>query len=287
MNSATVCRIVLIAGLFIVLQSIAILANAPVLSDLKLAEHVPITSSLSGEAWVVSLTLDVLHDDVGADPIGQVSNLTIRAYDAEEYPLPAPQPIVEYVDHAFHPSEGNAVGDYPVSIEIPKSASGYFLFEASAEHQGDWGYTTWEGWIPQEPQHSFSGNLRMQHANAWNPRVSGVFESNIWVLHIQTCAAASVTLGTESCSLMRMSPSTHGCEIPTEWRVWDNHAGTVVDTGWLPVALFEAMFENDFISIPSGWSGEIYFQMRMTRHGLGNRSGDYSAALTVSVSENP
>ena len=283
-------RILLIAGLFIVLHSIAILANAPVLSDLKPDEHLPITSSLSGNAWVVSLTLDVLHDDHGANPIAQVSNLTLTTYDYEDYENHGSQgavPIAEYVDHPFSPNKGNSVDDYPVSIKIPKSASGYLVIEACAKHGKDWGCTTWEGWIPQEPKHSFSGNLRMQYANAWNPRASGVFESNIWTLHIQTCTSATVTLDTDVCCLLRVPPSIHGREIPTEWQVWDNHAGEVVNTGWLPVALFKAMFENDVILIPSGWSGEIYFQMRMMRHGLGDRSGDYSAALTASVSDSP
>ena len=94
-----------------------------------------------------------------------------------------------------------------------------------------------------------------------------------------------MTLGTESCRLLRVPPSSHGREICTEWRVWEDHGGAIIDTGWLPVALFEAMFEANDIALPSGWSGEIYFQARVVRRGLGDHAGDYSAALAVSVSE--
>ena len=176
MNKAWLLVAFLVVALWLVLYSTLAFANAPVLSDLRLAEHVPIVSSISGKAWVVALTVDVLHDDAGANPIGQVSNLTIRAYDAEAYRLPDPVPIVEYVDPSFHPNQGNAVDDYPVFIEIPKSASGYLIIEACAEHDADRGCTTWEGWIPQEPGHTFSGDLQMRNASAWDPWSAGLLK---------------------------------------------------------------------------------------------------------------
>jgi len=280
------CRLFAFACLAVVLCSVVALANAPVLSDLKLDEHLPITSSLSDEAWVVSLTLDVLHDDNGANPIAQVSNLTLKAYDYEEYTNPAvsPVPVATYTNHPFDPTEGNSVDDYPLSIEIPNTSSGHIVIEACAKHGNDWGCTTWEGWIPQESEDHFSGNLQIPHG--WNPRASGVFEGNIWTLHIQACAATMIALDTDACCLTRMAGyEGPRWEIPTEWRVWDDHGGEVINTGWLAVALFKVMFEKGVIVVPSGWAGEIYFQLRMTRYGLGDYPGDYSAALTVDVVE--
>jgi len=88
------------------------------------------------------------------------------------------------------------------------------------------------------------------------------------------------------CRLTKDGAADTCYEIATEWRVWDSsHGGEVIDTGWVAVAVFEEMFENDDIVVPSGWSGEIYFQLRMTRYGLGDHSGDYSAVLTVDVPE--
>jgi len=285
MGRALMRNPLLIAGLVLVLYSSCVLSNAPVLSDLRPDEHLPITSSLSGDAWVVSLTLDVLHDDNGANPIAKVSNLTLKAYNYEEYndPTISPVPVATYIDHPFHPNEGDSVDDHPVSIEVPKSASGHLVIEVCAKHGNDWGCTTWEGWIPQEPKHGFTGSLQI-HSD-WNPRASGVFEGGIWTLHIQACAEITVSLSTDDCRLTRAGFEDPRYEIPTEWRVWDDHGGVVINTGWLAAAVFEEMFENADIVVPSGWSGEIYFQLRMTRYGLGDYSGDYSAALTVDVLE--
>ena len=285
MGSRLMRNPLLIAGLVLVLYSTYVLANAPVLSDLKPNEHLPITSSVSGAAWVVSFTLDVLHEDTDADPIAQVSNLTLNAYDYQEYidPTVPPVPVATYTNHPFDPTVGNSVDDYPVSIEIPKTASGHIVIEVCAKYDDDWGYTTWEGWIPQQPEHSFEGSLQI--SGDWNPRASGVFEGDVWELHIQACAETTVTLNTDSCRLTRVGSEDPRYEILTEWCVSDSHGGEVIDTGWIAVALFEEIFENDDIVVPSGWSGEIYFQLRMTRCGLGDHSGDYSAALTVDVSE--
>jgi len=276
-------KFLLIAGLISAVCSAFSLANAPVLSDLKLAHDVPIVSSPSGEAWVVCLTLDIIHDDNGANPIAKVSNLTLRAYNYDEYHDPgvSPVPVATYIDHPFHPNEGNAVDDYPISIEIPKTASGHLVIEACAKHGNDWGCTTWEGWIPQEPEYHFSGNLQIPHG--WAPRASGVFEGNVWVLHIKSCGVTVVSLDTDHCRLTRVGHQELRFEIPTEWRVWDDHEGEIVNTGWVPVAQFQAMFETNSIAIPPGWSGEIYFQARMIRNGLGDPAGDYSAALTVEI----
>jgi len=275
----------LIASLVLVLYSTCILANAPVLSDLKLQAHLPITSSVSGEAWVVSLTLDVLHNDTGTNPIAQVSNLTLKAYDYEDYTNPAgsPEPVATYTNQPFDPTEGNSVDDYLVWIEIPKTASGHLVIEVCAEHEDDRGCTTWEGWIPQEPAHHFEGSLQI--SGDWNPRAAGVFDGGVWKLHIQACAETTVSLNTDSCRLTRNGSADSRYEIVTEWRVWDDHGGEVIDTGWLAVMLFEEMFENGAITVPSGWSGEIYLQLRMTRYGLGDHSGDYLASLTVDVAE--
>jgi len=275
----------LIAGLVLVLYSTCVLANAPVLSDLWLDEHLPIASSLSGAEWVVSLTLDVLHADTGTNPIAQVSNLTLKAYDYAEYTDPAisPVPVATYANHPFDPTVGNSVDDYPVSIEIPKTASGHIVIEACAEHEDDRGCTTWEGWIPQQPEHHFAGSLQI--SGDWNPAASGVFEGSVWELHIQACAETTVSLGTDDCRLTRVGSEDPRYEILTEWRVWDDLGGVVIDTGWLAVAVFEEMFESGAITVPSGWSGEIHFQLRMIRYGLGDHSGDYSAALTVDVPE--
>ena len=253
------------------------LANAPTLSDLKV---VSISSSFSGDAWVVELTLDVLHDDNGENPIAKVSNLTLKAYDE----LGAP--VAEYVDHAFHPHKGNAVNDYPVSIEIPKSASGWVTIEACAKHGNDWGCTTWQGWIPQEPKHVFSGGLEFKDGT--EPRAVGTFESTQWILSIHACSVTTVTLHTLDCRLLCEDPAA---EIPTWWRIWDSNsdgdgkleAGEIVDTGWIPVADFIAHWNLYEIEVPSGWSGEIRFQLRMERSGLADHAGTYSATLRVDV----
>jgi hypothetical protein len=134
------------------------------------------------------------------------------------------------------------------------------------------------------PDVQFSGDLEI--LEGWDPSATGIYESNKWILHIVTyTASASVALDTTACMLMRIGYNDPYWEIPTEWRVCDSREGAVIDSGWLAVATFMEMFQDNPIVVPSGWSGEIYFQVRMTRYGLGHSAGDYSAALTVIVTE--
>ena len=248
------------------------LANAPTLSDLKV---VSVSSSSSGNAWVVQLTLDVSHQ-----PLAAVSNLTLRAYDQ------LGGQVAEYIDHPFHPHSGSFVDDYHVLIEIPKEASGRITIEACAKHENDWGCTTWQGWIPQEPRHVFSGGLEFKEGT--EPRAVGMFESTQWILSIEACGATAVTLHTLDCRLVCKDPAA---EIPTWWRVWDSNsdgdgkleAGEIVDTGWIPVADFITHWNLYEIEVPTGWSGKIRFQLRMERSGLADHAGTYSATLRVDV----
>ena len=273
----------ILAGLCVLLYAGCALANAPVLSDAKLNEHLPISSSLSGEAWVVSLTVDVLHDDNGANPITKVSNLTLRAYPEEDYGSPGALPIAEVVDHPFNPGGGDRADDYPVSIEIPKSASDHLVIEICAKHGNNWGCTTWEGWVPFECSHSFSGSLQIPVD--WSPLATGTYEGDVWVLRIQACGAMAVSVDTEHCRVTRVGYEGPRWEIPTQWRVWDDHGGELVNTGWISVASFQATFESNAIHVPAGWSGNISFQARMIRSGLGDSGGEYLASLTVSVTQ--
>ena len=250
-------------------------ANAPVLSDLKV---VSITSF--GDFWNVELTLDVFHDDQGKgkdpNPIAQVSNLTLRAYDQ------LGGQVAKYVDHPFSPNTGNSVDNYPVSIKIPKSASGHLVIEACAKHGKNWGCTTWKGCIPQESSYEFSGGLDFLHGT--QPTSTGVFESTHWILSIDACGAMTVTLNTLNCGLLCTWPNA---EIPTWWRVWDStndNDGKLIDTGWITVADFIKM-DGTTITIPPGWSGEIAFQLKMNRSGYGNPAGHYSCSLRVEVDD--
>jgi len=95
-----------------------------------------------------------------------------------------------------------------------------------------------------------------------------------------------IALDTADCHLLPIGYTDLRYEIPTEWRVWDStsdndgklEAGELIDTGWLPVATFIAFIatvDDSSITVPSGWSGEISFQARMTRHRLGDSAGDY------------
>lgn len=274
-----------IPGVFLLLVLVVVclgitgLANAPVLSDLRVSL---IESSFPGDAWVVQLTLDVVHNDNGNNPLAQVSNLTIRAYDELD------GQVAEYVDHPFHPHSGSSVNDYPVSIEIPKSASGNLVIEACAKHGNNLGCTTWEGWIPQESSYKFSGGL--EFLSGTTPPAVGVFESTHWILSIDACGPMTATLDTLNCRLLCTDLDA---EIPTWWRVWDSNAdadgelepGELIDTGWIPVADFIAHWNQYKIEIPAGWSGDINFQVRMERSGVADLAGSYSATLTVDVSD--
>ena len=151
--------------------------------------------------------------------------------------------------------------------------------------------------LANPPVYSFSGSLQID--TGWNPYAEGTYPSPIndadaWVLHIQTDdTAAKIALDTADCHLLPIGYTDLRYEIPTEWRVWDStsdndgklEAGELIDTGWLPVATFIKRFDDNPITVPSGWSGEISFQARMTRHRLGDSAGDYSAELTVAVTE--
>ena len=151
--------------------------------------------------------------------------------------------------------------------------------------------------LANPPVYSFSGSLQID--TGWNPYAEGTHPSPIndadaWVLHIQTDdTAAKIALDTADCHLLPIGYTDLRYEIPTEWRVWDStsdndgklEAGELIDRGWLPVAAFIKTFDDNPIIVPPGWSGKIYFQARMTRHGLGNSAGDYSAGLTVAVTE--
>lgn len=153
--------------------------------------------------------------------------------------------------------------------------------------------------LANAPVYSFTGSLQI--SNGWNPYDEGTYpdpitDEDAWVLHIQTGAsAAKISLDTTACPLMRIGHVGPYWEILTEWRAWDGTSnqdgqldpGELVDSGWLPVVTFMETFQDDPIIVPSGWTGEICFQVRMTRYGLGNSAGDYSAALTVSVTEDP
>jgi len=249
-------------------------ADAPVLSDLQV---ISVASSFFGDAWVVQLTLDVSHQ-----PLAAVSNLTLKAYDE------LGGQVAEYVDYPFHPHSGNFVNDYPVSIEIPKSASGYLVIKACAKHGNDWGCTTWEGWIPQEGSHVFSEGLAFTDGTA--PTADGEFESTLWILSVNACGIMTVTLDTLNCRFLCAYLAT---EVPTWWRVWDSNSdndgeldsGELIDTGWIAVADFIAHWNEFEIVIPPGWSGEIRFQAKMERNRLANLAGSYSATLTVDVSD--
>jgi hypothetical protein len=138
--------------------------------------------------------------------------------------------------------------------------------------------------------HEFIGGL--EFVNGTQPGAVGVFESDEWILSIDACKAMTVTLNTVGC---RLVCSDLGVEIPTWWRVWDssgNHDGKLdgaelVDSGWIAVSDFIIHWNNEIISIPSGWSGEIKFQLKMERNGLGDPAGSYSSVLDVTVSEAP
>jgi len=144
-----------------------------------------------------------------------------------------------------------------------------------------------------EPDVEFLDGFNLQILGGWDPRATGVFESNTLTVRITTVTAAKVFINTADCRLTRIGHVGPYWEIPTEWRVWDTTSnqdghldpGEVVDSGWLVVAAFMETYQDSPIVVPPGWAGEICFQMRMTRSGLGNSAGDYSAALTVDVAE--
>ena len=256
-------------------------ADAPELSDLQV-----ISSTSLGDVWLVQLTLDVAHQ-----PLAAVSNLKLRAYDYEEYKKHGSQGAVlvaESIDHPVQANNGNFVNDYPVSIEIPKSASGHLVIEACAKHGNEQGCTTWEGWIPQESSYEFSGGLDFSLGT--QPADSGEFLSNQGILSVMDASAGmTVSLDTKDC---RLQHADLDAEIPTWWRVWDSHAdadgklepGELIDTGWIPVAEFIKM-NGAIITIPAGWSGNILFQLKMKRSDYGNRAGHYSCALGVEVND--
>jgi hypothetical protein len=252
------------------------LADAPIPSDLQV---VSITSS--GAVWVVQVTLDVFHD-----PINEVSSLVVTAYDS------APGSWDSYIDRVsiddpFQSFSGSTVNDYTVTLEIPKSDSGRITIEARAAHGGDWGSTTWVGWVPQPPSHVFSGGLAFTDGTA--PTADGEFESTHWILTINACGIMTVTLDALNCRLLADLTT----EVPTWWRVWDSNSdndgepdpGELIDTGWIAVAHFIVHWNEFEITIPPGWSGEIRFQAEMERNGLADLAGSYSATLTVDVSD--
>ena len=146
-----------------------------------------------------------------------------------------------------------------------------------------------------EPDVEFLDGFSLQIPGGWGPRATGVFESSILSVRITTYSAAKFSLNTAASRLIRIGHVGSHWEIPTEWKVWDSTSNQdghldsdeLVDSGWLEVSAFIQTFQDSPIRIPSGWTGEIYVQMRMTRSGLGNAGGEYSAALTVDVVGDP
>jgi len=270
--------------LAIVYCGIVALADAPVLNDLKLDQRLddPITSF--GEFWKVHLTLDLSHQ-----PIAAVSNLKLRAYDYKEYEdygSQGAQLVAESIDHPVQANSGNFVDDYPVSIEIPKSASGHLVIEACAKHGNNGGCISWEGWIPQEPSYEFSGGLEFLYGI--QPPTAGIFVSTQWILSIDACGIVTVTLDTLNCCLLCEDPAA---EVPTWWRVWDSNSdndgeldlGELADSGWIAAADFVAHWNESLIVAPPGWSGEMRFQVKMKRSGIADPAGTCSATLKVDV----
>lgn len=252
-------------------------ADAPIPSNLQV---VSITSS--GAVWVVQVTLDVFHD-----PINEVSSLVVTAYDSATGSWNFYIDRVS-IDDPFQSFAGSTVNDYTVTLDIPKTDSGRITIEARAAHGDDWGSTSWEGWIPQEASHVFSGGLAFTDGTA--PTADGEFESTHWILTINACGTTIVTLDTLNCRFLCADLAT---EVPTWWRVWDSNSdndgesdpGELIDTGWIAVADFIAHWNQYVIEIAPGWSGKIRFQAKMQRNGVADLAGSYSATLTVDVSD--
>ena len=139
-----------------------------------------------------------------------------------------------------------------------------------------------------ESMHQFSGGLGF--SSGIQPLDSGNFFSEQGILSVDASAGMIVSLNTENC---RMQSTDFDTEILTWWRVWDSNAnadgklepGELIDTGWMPVEQFIAIYSGSKIIIPADWSGEIRFQLRMERKGLGNPAGHYSCALGVKVDD--
>jgi len=258
--------------------SVAMLANAPVLTDLQV---VSIASSFSGDAWVVQVALDVFHD-----PINEVTSLVVTAYDSATGNWDVHIVNVCIVE-PFQFFGGSTAYDYMVTVEIPKSDSGRITIEARAVHGDDWASTLWEDWIPQEPRVVSTGGLKLPDAGI-APTAVGVFDSTQWILSVSACRPMIVTLDTLNCRLLCADPIM---EVPTWWRVWDSSSdndgehdsGELVDTGWIPAAGFIAHWNLYEIGVPAGWSVEIRFQLRMERSHHADRAASYSATLGVDV----
>jgi len=267
----------LLPVLVVVCLGITGLANAPVLGDLRIPS---ITSSSWDDTWVVELIVEVSHD-----PINEVSSLVVTAYDSATGSWGSHIVRVS-IDDPFQFFTGRKVYDYTVTLEIPESDLGRIKIEARAAHGDEWASTSWEGWIPQKSKYEFSGELAF--ANGTGPEDVGEFESSQWILSVNACGTAVITLHTLNC---RFLCSDLDAEIPSWWRVWDNNGnnneeleeGELIDTRWIPVAEFIARWNLKEIEIPAGWSGEIRFQLKMERSHLADHAGTYSAILKVDV----
>jgi len=267
----------LLAAFTVLHLGIAGWAGTPIPSDLQI---VSIASSFSGDAWVVQVTLDVAYD-----PVNEVSSLVVTAYDSATGSWNVSIDRVS-IDDPFQSSAGSTVTDYMVTLDIPKTDSGQITIEARAAHGDAWGSTSWEGWIPQEASYVFSGELAFP--DGAEPKAVGAFESTQWILSVNACGKALITLHTLNCRLLCSDPDA---EIPSWWRVWDSNSnndgepdpGELVDSGWISGAEFIAHWNLYEIEIPSGWSGKITFQMKMERSRLGDHAGTYSATLKVDV----
>lgn len=137
--------------------------------------------------------------------------------------------------------------------------------------------------------HAFSEGL--EFLDGTQPSSAGIFESTNWTLDIVDAGGAIiVTLNTPD---SRLWCNDLGAEIPTWWRVWDNTSAQngkrdpakLADSGWVAVSDFVIHWNDNIISIPQSWSGEIYFQLKMERSGLGDPAGYYSTDPNVIVSE--
>ncbi|MFW6049342.1 MAG: hypothetical protein ACOC88_04120 [Candidatus Bipolaricaulota bacterium] len=268
------------------------LAETPTIEDLQIDEI-----KKTGINWRITGSVDVLSSDEEGDGglldrFRDRATLVYRVYYAEDYDVGG-EAYYTYTEPRLFKIPKDYI-DYKVRLFVPSVFRGESVIEAclapvKGGDDGDGGEicTTWEGWIPQEPQIDTSGSLDFDDGTA--PGDSGTFESGIWSVEIKTDVETDVSLISQDLPVSRLDDPES--EIPTWWKFWDEGAdedgvleqGEQVDTGWVKIESYSPHMVLHELELPAGWDGELYVQLKMERSGLDDRAGYYSANVRVEV----
>ncbi len=288
---------VLLSLLFVL---IAISSGPKATADTPSVEDLQIDSiKKTGMSWRITGSVDIfLNDDADDEEEDLFSflqdrvTLVYRVYDKEVYDVDGEASYTFIEPRRF--KLGKDYLDYKVRFFMPSLFTGESVIAACLQYelQGNDDdeeevCTTWTGWIPQKPELVSSGSVDFDEGTG--PRDNGTFTSEVWTIDVKTDLDTDVYLVSEDLPVSRLDDSA--TEIDTWWKFWDEgadddgvlEAGEEVDTGWVKVESYSPNVRLQELTLPAGWDGELYVQLKMERNGLDDRVGYYSANLRLDL----